>query len=103
MKTIAFILSMPNVGSWDGKWSAAKDVHCIIKTLKNQDVDKLFDKMPRQERNFYYNFGDGWSANVKVIPIGPEHRKYLEKNNKGFCGYDWMVDSILKHGKIICN
>ena len=57
MKTIAFILSMPNVGSWDGKWSAAKDVHCIIKTLKNQDVDKLFDKMPRQERNFYYNFG----------------------------------------------
>lgn len=24
-----------------------------------------------------------------------------QKNSVGFCGYDWMIDSILEHGSIV--
>ena len=52
--------------------------------------------------NHYYNFGDGWGANVSVrIVEGAKSRNQAIKGSKGFCGYDWMIDSILKHGKII--
>jgi len=43
---------------------------------------------------------DGWGANVAVELIGSVEKKIREKKSAGFCGYEWMIDSILKHGKI---
>lgn len=57
----------------------------------------------KNERNFHYNFGDGWSANVKVKVTDSKTKSKIEKNNSGFMGYDWMIDSIFKNGKIIAD
>ena len=45
--------------------------------------------------SFYYNFGDGWGAKITCRAKG------TEKPTKKFCGYEWMVRSIIKNGSII--
>jgi hypothetical protein len=102
MKILSFELTMPNVGSWNGKWAGADKKYYIIKSVNDKyfksDVQKLLNEKTRQ--SWYYNFGDGWGANVEMQIIDAKEAKIRCKNSKGFAGYDWMIDSILKHGKI---
>ena len=93
---------MPNTGSWNGKWSGAEKKYYIIKTFTNgvfkNTVDKLLDG--KTSNRFYYNFGDGWGANVEMQIIDAKEATKRRKLSNGFCGYDWMIDSILIKGKI---
>jgi hypothetical protein len=97
MKRIAFILTMPNNNSWNGKWSGDKDLHVIIKNLSDK-----YGKKVLLESSYYYNFGDGWSASIEVKEIDGLESRALRKRNSGFCGYDWMVSSIISNGEIRC-
>lgn len=47
-----------------------------------------------------YNFGDGWLARVDVSQVDAKEASRLRKASKGFCGYEWMIDSILTRGMI---
>ena len=87
---LIFTLSMPNVGSWNGKWSGTSNSYAVKRKVNRKIVESLIGK------SFYYNFGDGWGANVSVKTV-----KNREKVSGKFCGYDWMIDSIIKNGKII--
>jgi hypothetical protein len=81
-------LTMPNVGSWNGKFTGANTKYTINvphRTVSNDVVG-----------NYYYNFGDGCGANVEI-----RQAEYREKVSNKFMGYEWMVESILKNGKII--
>lgn len=92
---VVFELSMPNKGSWNGKWSMEKYVHIIKK--KNSQVPKdIIGK------SFYYSWDDGWTACVSVKKYDSRDKEYKElvKNNSGFCGYDWMVESIIESKEI---
>ena len=96
MLTVIFELSMPNNSSWNGKWSGEGNRYCITRRMKDSKAEEL------DGQNFYYNFGDGWGANVhcKVSGGAVETRK-ANRESKGFCGYDWMVNEIIVHGRII--
>lgn len=97
---LCFELSMPNVNSWNGKWSGRDNYYAIVKSsgLSQKSIEK-FENILKQEY-FYYNFGDGWGAGVSVKKVeGPEIRK-IKAKSRGFCGYDWMVESILSNGTI---
>lgn len=83
-----FILSMPNNNSWNGKWSGEGRDYSVAKKLTAKQAAKLRDY-------YYYNFGDGWGAGVTVRPAKPR-----EKVSNNFCGYNWMIESILCHGEI---
>ena len=86
-----FELSMPSVGSWNGKWTAADDYHSIVRWVK-----------PMPENDYYrHNFGDGWSAGISVKQVDSKEATKIRRKSKGFCGYEWMVQSILDNGKII--
>ena len=92
---LSFELTMPNVGSWNGKWSGEKKKYYLTRKLnaaKEQELDG---------KSFYYNFGDGWGANVSVEKIDSKEAARRRKVSDGFCGYDWMVEEILKHGRIL--
>lgn len=80
-------LTIPNVGSWNGRWSGEKD--------KYTKVFSTSKKMMEYIGNYYYNFGDGWGVNVQIREAEPR-----EKITNKFCGYDWMIDSIKEHKKI---
>lgn len=96
MMTIAFTLSMPNIGSWDGKWSGEERLYVLTRTVNNDAAAKLL-----KHKFHYYSFGDGWGAEVKVEAVDGRKGAQLRKKSKGFCGYDWMVGEILSHGRIL--
>ena len=96
MKYIVFKLSMPSVGTWNNKWSGAGNFYAYKIKLK----DNVFSKIDLQS-SYNYNFGDGWTANISVQIFDKSKGANFEmKGSKGFCGYEWMIDSILKYNEI---
>ena len=92
---IVFKLSMPNNNSWNGRWSGDGDVHIITKPDKCVPKDRI-------GKSYYYDFGDGWCACVDVMKLSGNSSEYkkMVRNNRGFCGYGWMVDSIIHNDEI---
>lgn len=100
MMHIAFRLSMPGLNSWDGKWSGDGKLYAIVKNFRSvgsqrSEADKILAK-----KDFGYAFGDGWFASVSAHEVSAEEAKRIKKQSAGFCGYEWMVDSIMTHGVI---
>lgn len=88
MIRMIFELSMPSNNSWNGKWSGEDRKYTVAK--------KVTDKKAAELQEYYsYNFGDGWVAGITIREAKPRERA----TNK-FCGYEWMIDSILWHGEI---
>lgn len=89
---VEFRLSMPNVGSWNGRWSGEGKRYTIKRNLTAKQVREL--GLPT---SWYYSFGDGWGASVSASVM--ESGERFKKSN-GFCGYDWMVENILYYNRI---
>jgi hypothetical protein len=94
-KLVSFELTMPNVGSWNGKWTGEGEKYYIIQKCSSEFIENLKNK-----HNWYYNFGDGWGANVRAEIIESKEAAVRRKMSAGFSGYDWMVDSIIVCGEI---
>jgi hypothetical protein len=97
---IEFKLSMPNVGSWNGKWTGESNYYArVIKIGKGKAeiAKQILDK-----GSFYYNFGDGWGMSVNVRRVDSKEATKIRKKSKGFCGYDWAIESILQNQEIKC-
>lgn len=92
---IVFKLTMPRNNSWNGRWSGDDKIHIITKPDKYVPKDRV-------GKSYHYDFGDGWCAQIDVIKMNGNSSEYrkLVKNNNGFCGYDWMVGSIISVDKI---
>jgi hypothetical protein len=91
-KYAIFTLSMPNNNSWNGRWTGQDKKYIEARELPKGKT--LLD-------HHSYNFGDGWRAVIDIQIVDDVKRKNkLMKYSDGFCGYDWMIDSIMKHGAI---
>lgn len=90
---VVFKLSMPNVGSWNNKWTGEGRCYARIRTDKQVPKDVI-------GQSFLYNFGDGWTACVEVEKVTNNVAKAIMKKSVGFSGYDWMIDSIIKYKEI---
>ena len=99
-KYVSFVLSMPNRGSWNGGWSGEKNLYCKIKSFN--DTKKNQDRLSKLPGSYYYNFGDGWGASINVEIVDGKTSSKLKRQSRGFCGYDWMIDSIISNGEIKC-
>lgn len=96
---LSFELTMPNVGSWNGQWTGQSSKYYRHRNVSKQEAEKI---LAGKERNsWYYNFGDGWGANVSVVKVLAGEKNKRERISKGFLGYDWMIDEILKYGRIL--
>lgn len=91
---IIFELTMPNCGSWNGKWSGEERLY--VKSRRNNQVPKNVIG-----KNFYYRWDDGWTACVSVRKVDCREEQKIMRKSSGFCGYDWMIDSIINYGKIL--
>lgn len=89
MKWIAFTLTMPSTSSCN--WTGSYKNYVVVSKVKN---DKVI------EPSYTYSFGDGWVAQVKTQTVTRQDAQALRRTSDGFCGYDWMIDSILTHGSI---
>lgn len=107
MKILIFTLSIPNVGSWDGKWISSDKCFAIKKKVSDDLAKKIMNGSTKSNNevtpsvSFSYNFGDGWRASVKVIQTNAREADKIMRKSQGFAGYDWMVDSILLNQEIV--
>ncbi len=93
---VEFTLTMSKIRSWDGKWSYGEGKNFIVgKKLSPEKVNDLFKGA--DEASWTYSWDDGWSACVtaRILTMGKR-----SKPSDGFAGYEWMVDSIINHGRI---
>lgn len=115
---ICFELTMPNVGSWNGKWTGADNKYYVCRNLplkQGQDVMRgaksrpVFEGMftrvqvgeTKPSKSWYFGWDDGWGANVEATVVTAAERRKLEKKSAGFRGYEWMIDSIIDIDKIL--
>ena len=90
---IVFELTMPSKGSWNGKWTQEGDL--FVRTYDQRKVPKEY-----WNKSFYHHWDDGWTACVTTYQMPASKARKLERKSKGFCGYDWMIRSIIESGKI---
>ena len=90
---IIFELTMPHVNTWNGHWSG-EDLLYIRKRSEREVPKELWGK------DFYYRWPDGWGACVSVRRMRAKEAARLEKKSAGFCGYDWMIRSLINNGCI---
>lgn len=91
---LAFYLSMPGCPSWDGKWSG--DGKFYAKVVSKRTKEKELDG-----KSFTYRWSDGWCARVDVRKVDAQTARKIRKKSQGFCGYDWMITSIIENGEIL--
>tara|TARA_R110000744_G_scaffold352095_1_gene458122 strand:+ start:6003 stop:6314 length:312 start_codon:yes stop_codon:yes gene_type:complete len=96
---LAFTLSMPNRGSWNGDWSGKEKVFAITKVFRGLDAEAVARALV-DKGNVYHNFGDGWGASISIKEVNAAQARKLRATSAGFCGYDWMVRSLAKKGVI---
>ena len=82
---------MPVAQSWDGKWSGEGRKYVLVRPRGGSGL---------QCGRYEYRFDDGWVAAVSVREVNAAVGRKLRKQSEGFCGYDWMVRSLLEKGRI---
>jgi len=98
MQYRVFILTMPNRNSWNNKWTGDGRGFYVVKRYTDKSpVLECVDK----SNSHYYNFGDGWGASVEIKRVAREEAAKYKKRSEGFQGYNWMVDQIEEHGRIL--
>lgn len=98
--TALFVLSMPKVGSWNGKWTGSERFYAVSRKIMNRGKC-IYPNFKPEEGNYHYDFGDGWCASIHVsIVTAKEAKEAVHKSEGKFCGYEWMVESILRNGEI---
>ncbi len=98
---IAFELSMPGVGSWNGRWSGEGIRYVKLLSLGRGKQATEHEAKIVAGSSYYYSFGDGWAASVSARAVNTTEARKLRRLSAGFCGYDWMVDEIVEHGHIL--
>jgi len=93
---VKFTLTMPQISTWNGHWSGEGKDYFMIRSMRDTDVEDLL----KETHSWGYAWKDGWSARItaSVVPKGARSSK-----SNGFCGYEWMVNSILERGEILAN
>lgn len=97
---------MPNRGSWNGKWTGDDSRFYATRSYrdKSEQAQKLIALLNdgNISRNFYYSWGDGWGANVRLEQVSAKEARRRMKVSAGFSTYEhWMINSILDKGKIV--
>lgn len=95
---LAFILTMPNKGSWNGQWSGEGDLYAKVVNLGRSNKGDALGARILAGQPYRHSWDDGWSASIKVGEIDAREARQLRKATKGFCGYDWMIDNIQTYG-----
>jgi len=97
---VAFELSMPSNNSWNGKWSGEGRRYVRVINVGASKKARTKWQSIIDRGYFSYAFGDGWCAAVSVREVSGTETRKLRKISAGFCGYDWMIDSIRFDGEI---
>lgn len=93
---LCFELTIPDCGDLSSDFA-----HAVLKTARSKAEIQKFKEL--DGGNWFYEWDEGIAAHVTARIIDGGEAKKIRKKNNGPCGlFEWMVESILKHGEIIC-
>lgn len=98
MKHLLFSLYMPNPPTYNSKWLLEEEDHTVARSFTDSEFAKLPDNILGV--HFFY-WDDGWIAQIFVRQVDLREKRNRLKKSSGFCGYEWMVESLIERGKII--
>lgn len=99
MRYVSYTLTMPRNSAWNHKWTGESNLYARVRAIRNVSWEKSKDR-PLVGKSFYHDFSDGWQACIEVKEVTEKQAKEIKKNSRGFCGYDWMITSLLYKGEI---
>lgn len=103
MPILCFTLSMPGCGSWNGRWSGENNLYAMLVPRGSSKVAKEKTDLILKTGYYSYSWSDGWHAGIKVRQVTSAESRKIRRLSKGFCGYEWMVKSILARNKILAD
>lgn len=95
---LAFTLTMPGCGSWNGHWTGEGRLYVVTRTFRG--AGSVAQRARSRCGDYSYAWSDGWRANVQVREVDASEAARLRRKSRGFCGYEWMIDSLIHSGKI---
>lgn len=95
---VSFELSMPGNNAWNGKWTGEGKLYARVVNVGTSKAAR--EKYEKLIGHHSYSFGDGWRAAITVRECTSTAARKLRKDSLGFCGYDWMIESLRSHGEI---
>ena len=98
---LCFELSMPGRGSWNGRWSGSDNLYAKVVNMGRSKKSAEKARKILEEGSFGYHWNDGWSASVNVREVDGNESRRIRRKTNGFCGYDWMVRSIIRNLEIL--
>lgn len=98
IRHFAFILTMPNVNTWNNRWSGEGKIFAKIESTNSAKQIPVLESL--SGKSFGYDFGDGWYARVEVNEVDGAEKRKLNSKSSGFMGYEWMIRSIKEKGFI---
>lgn len=99
VNTLVFILTFPSNNSWNGIFSGEGNLYCVVIKPAQKTIDKILGE--NDAKDYRYNFGDGWVANVEVKKMTSQQARKFKKESRGFMGYNWMIEDIICCQKIL--
>jgi len=96
---ISFTLSMPRVNTWCGHWSGEGRPYTRVYSFRGKKAEEKA-RLILKRGSFCHDFGDGWTARLSVSAVSTQDARLLRQRSQGFCGYDWMIASIIQHLEI---
>jgi hypothetical protein len=97
---LSFTLSMPQNNSWNGKWTGESSLYARTINFGKSKKAAEHAQSILKTGYFRHDFGDGWAAGISVKEVSAKEAAMIRKKSDGFCGYDWMIDSIKTYGDI---
>lgn len=94
MKNALFVLTMPCVNTWNGRWTGEGCFYAHVEKVHEHTANDISDQ------SYDYDFGDGWMARIDVKIVDSKDAKNAKEKSEGFLGYKWMVNSIIQHKEI---
>ena len=92
---IQFTLSMPANNASSGIWTGYDNFYAIVRTMRAAQSKPILERA-----TWRFAFGDGWVAEINAKKINAAEARKVREKSRGFCGHDWMVESILRHNEI---
>lgn len=91
MIRVEFCLTMPGRGSWNQPWAGDGRSYLLVRDVEDDLARKL------DGQSWSYAWAAGWRAEIRARVLAEDETL---RPSDGFRGYDWMVVSILRYGKI---
>lgn len=99
---ICFRLTVPKVRIRNGNFKGNDNIYAKVINFYRYSKEQMEQARKILKKKHYHSWwNDGWKISVSVMKVNAKEARKIKRESYGFCGYDWMIDSIILSQKIL--